>query len=160
MLIRKDQKRTGLRSEYPLFHARPANQPLRRFSLTALFSRRYKGSVTYPGRPFTLASGIALLLAGFSTTTTAADRYWDPLNDDSYLSTGYTTHAAATVVWNATNLAFDASPVDPTNAVWAPGDDAFISLTPSGTPVVAPATNWFIRIGTAAPTVHNVTYDS
>src|SRR5215204_2334066 len=114
------------------------------------------------GRPsVALASGIAALLAGFSTTTTrAGDRYWDPLNNNTYLSTGYTTYTAATVVWNTTNAAFDASLANPTNAAWAAGDDAFINLATDGTPLAAPATAWFVRIGTTAPTVHNVTYDS
>jgi fibronectin-binding autotransporter adhesin len=117
--------------------------------------------VTYPGRPFTLTTGIAVLLAGISTSAAlAADRYWDPLNNNSYLSTGYTTYTAAAVVWNTTNAAFDVSAVNATNAAWAIGDDAFINMTPAATVLAAPASTWYMRIGTTAPTVHNVTYDS
>src|SRR5215204_1289899 len=110
---------------------------------------------------FPLTSGIVALLTGIAVTPTfATDRYWDPLSDNTYLSTGYTTYTAAAIVWNTTVTAFDTNPANTTNAVWGAGDDAFINITPTGTPLAAPGTLWFIRIGTTAPTVHNVTYDS
>ena len=40
------------------------------------------------------------------------------------------------------------------------GDDAFLNIAANGTPLAAPAATWYIRIGTTAPAVHNVTCDS
>ena len=107
-----------------------------------------------------------IVAAGVSLTcqTSAAERYWDPLNDNSYLSTGYTTFAGATMIWNSTGgttgIGFDTSPTNPANAQWNAGDDGFINITPGGTVLPAPAATWYLRTGTSAPTVHNVTYDS
>ena len=78
--------------------------------------------MTFPGLLFTRASGFTALLTGFTTSTViATDRYWDPLNDNSYLSTGYTTYTAAATVWNTTNAVFDISASNSTNAAWAAG---------------------------------------
>src|SRR5689334_12736831 len=99
---------------------------LNKYLFTKWRNRRYKRRVTFPGHPFALSSGIAVLLAGFSTSAAfAADRYWDPINDNSYFSNGYTTYTAAAVVWNNTTLSFDTNAANPTNAAWAAGDDAF-----------------------------------
>ena len=68
------------------------------------------------------------------------------------------------MIWNSTGgttgIGFDASPTNPANAQWMAGDDAFINITPGGTVLAAPAATWYLRTGTSAPTVHNVTYDS